>query len=235
MQGAGVSGLNPKGLLVLVVDDYADSREMYADFLAFSGFRVVEARDGREALEKAAEVKPDLILMDLSLPGVDGWEATRRLKSDPRTREIPVVALTGHAFAGDADSALQAGCDAFITKPCLPADLVVQARVERKRLGGGMRQVGILAAAGLVALERVDRLAEDHERARRLASLILLKQPEVNAALFVAPARGCDETLVSVRYAQIGFEVMGLLYERQQHGNLTTVEADRQVWRRLAA
>ena len=73
------------------------------------------------------------------------------------------------------------------------------------------------------------------ERARRLASLILLKQPEVNAALFVAPARGCDETLVSVRYAQIGFEVMGLLYERQQHGNLTTVEADRQVWRRLAA
>ena len=73
------------------------------------------------------------------------------------------------------------------------------------------------------------------ERARRLASLILLKQPEVNAALFVAPARGCDEKLVSVRYAQIGFEVMGLLYERQQHGNLTTVEADRQVWRRLAA
>lgn len=73
------------------------------------------------------------------------------------------------------------------------------------------------------------------ERARRLASLILLKQPEINAALFVAPARGCDEALVSVRYAQIGFEVMGLLYERQQHGALTTVEADRQVWRRLAA
>ena len=73
------------------------------------------------------------------------------------------------------------------------------------------------------------------ERARRLASLILLKQPEINAALFVAPARGCDEKLVSVRYAQIGFEVMGLLYECQQHGALTTVEADRQVWRRLAA
>ncbi len=73
------------------------------------------------------------------------------------------------------------------------------------------------------------------ERARRLASLILLKQPQVNAALFVAQARGCDEKLVAVRYAEISFEVMGLLYERQQHGNLTTVEADRQVWRRLAA
>ncbi|WGM40202.1 hypothetical protein [Caulobacter sp. NIBR1757] len=73
------------------------------------------------------------------------------------------------------------------------------------------------------------------ERARRLASLILLKQPEINAALFISPARGCDEKLVAVRYAQIGFEVMGLLYERQQQGNLTTVEADRQVWRRLAA
>ena len=73
------------------------------------------------------------------------------------------------------------------------------------------------------------------ERARRLASLILLKQPEINATLFVAPARGCNEDLVAVRYAQISFEVMGLLYARQQQGALTTVEADRQVWRRLAA
>jgi hypothetical protein len=73
------------------------------------------------------------------------------------------------------------------------------------------------------------------ERACRIASLILLKQPDINAALFVAPARGCPESMVQVRYAQIGFDVMGLLYERQKHGALTTVEADRQVWRRLAA
>ncbi|MBX3479904.1 MAG: hypothetical protein KF842_05860 [Caulobacter sp.] len=73
------------------------------------------------------------------------------------------------------------------------------------------------------------------ERARRLAGLILLKQPTINAALFVAQARGCPENIVAVRYAQISFEVMGLLYERQQAGSLTTVEADRQVWRRLAA
>jgi two-component system cell cycle response regulator DivK len=114
--------------LVLVVDDYTDAREMYADFLVFSGFRVAEAKDGSEAIRKAIEIQPDLILMDLSLPGVDGWEATRRLKADERTRDIPVVALTGHALAGDAQTALKAGCDAFITKPCLPADLVVEVR-----------------------------------------------------------------------------------------------------------
>ncbi|MFZ5670506.1 MAG: hypothetical protein ACOY4K_13520 [Pseudomonadota bacterium] len=73
------------------------------------------------------------------------------------------------------------------------------------------------------------------DRALRLASLIVAKAPEINAALFVAPARGCPVDQVQSRYAQIGFEVMGLLYERQQHGALTTLEADRQVWRRLAA
>jgi len=114
--------------LVLVVDDYTDAREMYSDFLVFSGFRVAEAKDGNEAIDKAIEIQPDLILMDLSLPGLDGWEATRRLKADDRTRGIPVVALTGHALAGDAQTALRAGCDAFITKPCLPADLVVEVR-----------------------------------------------------------------------------------------------------------
>jgi CheY-like chemotaxis protein len=114
--------------LVLVVDDYTDAREMYSDFLVFSGFRVAEARDGVEAIEKALEIRPDVILMDLSLPGVDGWEATRRLKEDLRTRAIPIVALTGHALAGDKNTALKAGCDSFISKPCLPADLVVEIR-----------------------------------------------------------------------------------------------------------
>jgi two-component system cell cycle response regulator DivK len=122
--------------LVLVVDDYTDAREMYSDFLVFSGFRVAEAKDGVEALQKAIEIGPDIILMDLSLPGVDGWEATRRLKQDDRTRHIPVVALTGHALAGDAQTALKAGCDAFITKPCLPADLVVEVRRMLERAAG---------------------------------------------------------------------------------------------------
>ena len=114
--------------LILVVDDYQDAREMYAEYLQFSGFRVAEARNGNEAVEKAFALKPDLILMDLSLPGMDGWEATRKLKSDDATKHIPVVALTGHALAGASEGAKKAGCDSFVTKPCLPDDLVVEVR-----------------------------------------------------------------------------------------------------------
>jgi CheY-like chemotaxis protein len=80
--------------LILVVEDFEDAREMYRDYLEFSGFRVDTARDGREAIEKAQTINPDLILMDLSLPGVDGWEATRLLKSDPATSHLLIVALS---------------------------------------------------------------------------------------------------------------------------------------------
>ena len=114
--------------LILVVDDYQDAREMYAEYLQFSGFRVAEARNGNEAVEQALALKPSLILMDLSLPGMDGWEATRRLKADSETKHIPIVALTGHALAGASEGAKRAGCDSFVTKPCLPDDLVVEVR-----------------------------------------------------------------------------------------------------------
>ena len=114
--------------LILVVDDFLDNRQMYAEYLAFSGLRVEEAENGHEALEKAFAMLPDLIVMDLSLPGIDGWEATRRLKADPRTKRIPVIALTGHALAGHSKGAMDAGCDAFITKPCLPERLLEEVR-----------------------------------------------------------------------------------------------------------
>jgi CheY-like chemotaxis protein len=120
--------MTEQGPLILVVDDYEDAREMYAEYLRFCGFRVAEARNGNEALEQAFSLMPDLILMDLSLPGMDGWEATRQLKADPRTARIPVVALTGHALAGASEGAKKAGCDSFVTKPCLPDDLVVEVR-----------------------------------------------------------------------------------------------------------
>ena len=113
---------------VLLVDDYPDAREMYSEYLQFSGFDVVEATNGMEALQSAIDESPDIILMDLSLPVMDGWEATRRLKADERTASIPVVALTGHALAGISDGAKRAGCDAFVTKPCLPEDLVKEIR-----------------------------------------------------------------------------------------------------------
>src|SRR5262245_3492463 len=112
--------------LVLVVEDYQDAREMYAAYLQFSGYRVAEAANGIEALEKTKELMPDIILMDLALPKMDGWEATRRLKADHQTRHIPIVALTGHALAGHAEAARQAGCDAFVTQPCLPDALVAE-------------------------------------------------------------------------------------------------------------
>jgi CheY-like chemotaxis protein len=110
--------------LILVVDDFEDGREMYASYLRFSGYRVDEAADGREALEKAFALLPDIILMDLSLPGIDGWQATRELKQDARTAKIPIVALTGHALEAHSRSAREAGCDAFIVKPCMPMDLL---------------------------------------------------------------------------------------------------------------
>jgi two-component system cell cycle response regulator DivK len=109
---------------VLVVDDYPDAREMYGEYLEYCGFEVVQASNGMEALQAALDAAPDIILMDLSLPVMDGWEATRRLKADKRTAGIPVVALTGHALAGISEGAKKAGCDAFVTKPCLPEDLV---------------------------------------------------------------------------------------------------------------
>lgn len=114
--------------LVLVVDDFPDNRDMYMQYLEFSGLRVAEAQNGHEALQQANTLLPDLIVMDLSLPGLDGWEATRRLKADPRTRSIPVIALTGHALAGHSKGAIDAGCDAFITKPCLPERLLEEIR-----------------------------------------------------------------------------------------------------------
>ena len=114
--------------LVLVVEDYQDAREMYAAYLQFSGYRVAEATNGLEAIEQATLLLPDIILMDLALPKMDGWEATRRLKMNEKTRHIPIVALTGHALAGHAEGARQAGCDSFVTKPCLPDALVAEIR-----------------------------------------------------------------------------------------------------------
>jgi len=132
--------------LILVVEDFDDAREMYRDYLEFAGFRVETARDGREGIEKARALQPDLILMDLSLPGIDGWEATRLLKAAPETRQIIIIALSAHALATEGDRARAAGCDGFIAKPCLPPDLVLEITkylkshgADRARRGGQRR------------------------------------------------------------------------------------------------
>lgn len=112
--------------LILVVEDYADAREMYVQYLECSGYRVVEADNGEAAIAQATELSPDVILMDISLPVMDGWEAIRRLKSDPRTRAIPVVALSGYALVDHGELAQGAGHDVYVTKPCTPDELVIE-------------------------------------------------------------------------------------------------------------
>ena len=126
--------------LILLVDDYQDGREMYADSLRFAGYRTLEASSGPEALQLALDRNPSLILMDLSLPGIDGWEVTARLKKDARTRHIPIVALTAHALQEERERAERAGCDAFVAKPCLPEELLTQVQRLLTPRGSSARQ-----------------------------------------------------------------------------------------------
>ena len=102
---------------ILLVEDNEMNRDMLSRRLERKGFNVVMAVDGQAGVEMASTENPDLILMDLSLPVIDGWEATRRIKADTATQQIPVIALTAHAMAGDEQKALEAGCDDYDTKP----------------------------------------------------------------------------------------------------------------------
>jgi len=126
---------HPEGRKVLVVDDYDDAREMYAEYLEFLGYEVQTARNGQEAVERARESHPDVILMDLSLPVLSGWDATQQLKTDATTRDIPVMALTGHVFASSSDKAREVGCDAFVTKPALPDTVADQIQALLRKTG----------------------------------------------------------------------------------------------------
>lgn len=107
---------------ILIVDDFKDDREMYAYFLSTRGFRVILASDGEEGMAKALKSRPDLILMDLWLPGIGGWEAIRRLKADERTKHIPIVVLTARIFV----SAKAVGSDGCLIKPCRPDEMVAE-------------------------------------------------------------------------------------------------------------
>ncbi|KFE64801.1 response regulator [Hyalangium minutum] len=103
---------------ILVVEDYEDNRELYATYLSLQGFEVLTAENGAQALECVRESSPDVILMDLSLPVLSGWDAIRELKMDPHTRGIPILALTGHATPTHKARAQEAGADDFAAKPC---------------------------------------------------------------------------------------------------------------------
>lgn len=116
------------GHTILLVEDNEDNRVVYRTMLMHFGFHVVEAGDGRAALERAREDRPDLILMDISIPVMDGWEATRTLKADPATAGIPVIALTAHALDSDRARAAEIGFDIFLAKPVEPRRVVSEVR-----------------------------------------------------------------------------------------------------------
>jgi len=102
---------------ILIVDDNQDGRELVVKILKNRGYQMIEAVDGEEALEKAIAECPDLILMDISIPKIDGYEVTKRLKSQVTFKNTPIIALTAHAMKGDREKALEAGCDGYISKP----------------------------------------------------------------------------------------------------------------------
>jgi CheY-like chemotaxis protein len=122
---------------ILLVEDNEMNRDMLSRRLVRSGYEVLIAAQGDQGVELARTASPDLVLMDMSLPVLDGWEATRRLKGDPATREIPVIALTAHAMSGDREKARAAGCDDFDTKPVDYARLVskIEDLLQKRKAG----------------------------------------------------------------------------------------------------
>jgi two-component system, cell cycle response regulator DivK len=116
------------GGCILVVEDQMDNRQILRDLLGNAGYELLEAENGAEALTTVARQRPDLILMDIQLPVMDGYEATRRLKADPATKSIPIIVVTSYALSGDETKAREAGCDAYVTKPYSPRQLLGKVR-----------------------------------------------------------------------------------------------------------
>jgi two-component system cell cycle response regulator DivK len=113
---------------ILVVEDTEDNRQIIRDLLTSAGYEMIEAVDGGEGVAKAGKLKPDLILMDMQLPVLDGYEATRRIKADPALAHIPVIAVTSYALAGDEAKTKAAGCNAYVAKPFSPRELLSKVR-----------------------------------------------------------------------------------------------------------
>jgi len=111
---------------ILVVEDQEDNRQILRDLLMSTDYEVIEAENGEEALTAIAKQPPDLILMDIQLPVMDGYEATRRIKADPALRAIPIIAVTSYALSGDEEKARAAGCDDFVPKPFSPRQLLAK-------------------------------------------------------------------------------------------------------------
>ena len=144
---------------ILVVDDSSDGREMLAQYLTFRGFSVVEAANGETALDLVHKRRPAVILMDLQMPGIGGWDATRQIKANPATKDIIVIALTARALAPEEGIARQAGCDAFIVKP-----------FDITALGDAVGEVLVRGRHGLVALDQMNQIQSQTGNGKRSAA-----------------------------------------------------------------
>jgi two-component system cell cycle response regulator DivK len=121
---------------ILVVEDQEDNRRIIRDLLTSAGYELIEAQDGEAGVRLAKEHRPDLILMDIQLPVLDGYEATRRIKADPELRAIPIVVVTSYALSGDDQKAVAAGCDGYVAKPFSPRQLLATVRKFLDEPGG---------------------------------------------------------------------------------------------------
>lgn len=216
--------MGSEGLLVLLVEDTLDTLEAFSHFLRGAGFRVETATDGRQAVDKTRALLPDVVVMDLALPELDGWEATHRIKSDPLTRHVPVVAFTGHAFQQSKESARQAGCDAFLIKPLDPAQLVAEIRrvVELARQTKAFAESGphyelLLyvspgSAPSLTARQILEELSQEFD-----PSHVRLEIREVSAALSKVEADriGFTPTLLVSRDGETLERITGDLADAQ--------------------
>lgn len=214
-------------LLVLLVEDTLDTLEAFSHFLQTAGFRVETAMTGREAVDKVRALRPDVVVMDLALPEVDGWEATHQIKSDPLIRHTPVVAFTGHAFQQSKESARQAGCDAFLTKPLDPALLVSEihrvvalARQTKALAGTGSHYELFLyvspgSAPSLAARRILEQLVSEFE-----PSLVRLEIREVSPLLSKAEADriGFTPTLLVSRDGETPERITGDLADAASVG-----------------
>jgi two-component system cell cycle response regulator DivK len=113
---------------ILVVEDQEDNRQILRDLLGSAGYEMIEARDGEAGVAAARKERPNLVLMDIQLPLLDGYEATRRIKADPDLKNIPIIVVTSYALSGDEVKARAAGCDAYVTKPYSPRQLLAKIR-----------------------------------------------------------------------------------------------------------
>jgi two-component system, cell cycle response regulator DivK len=124
---------------ILVIEDQEDNRRILRDLLTSAGYEPIEAVTGEDGVALAETHRPDLILMDIQLPGLDGYEATRRIKANPALRQIPIIAVTSYALSGDEVKAKAAGCDGYVTKPFSPRALLAKVREYLPAAGGGVQ------------------------------------------------------------------------------------------------